>query len=644
MAGDIGIQEKAVVITTEAELGAAGHAEAPPEPRVLHQYGNIGIAEAAPGDTGTIDESFGAAGLEAGLDPIAQLGLQAFELRQSAEYIAAKQRRPYQGALWDAGPQPLLPPDPPPEIRRRLEAPEMEAFNVEAEAVVGTTSQRMTGKIAVGIIIVSGPSPDLQFSAAERQKIVAEVQNGLGWLASQSPAANITWIYDIHSVTVNAQPGSSPDKEALWRNPAMQALGYAPSWNGVVTYVNTIRTNLQTQWSYVAYFTKYPLDWFAYASIGGPRLVMQYANDGWGPDNIDRVYAHETGHIFQAPDEYKSSGCNCGGSWGYFDQPNTNCENCAPGGGVDCLMRSNSWAFCNYTPWHFGFPWPSGRTINQIDSTPASPSVAVFNSKLVVLFKANDPSNRIYATSSSNGATWPAAAKINNTDSTPASPTACVFNNRLYAIWKANDPSNRMYYSASADGVAWPAGQTINNTDSTPLAAGACVFNGKLYLFWKANDASNRIYYSASSNGTSWPGGAVINGVDSTRATPVPCVFNNRLYVFWKANDPSNRIYYSASANGTSWPSGALINNADSTPDSLSALVYGSNLLLFWKANDASNRIFVSASANGTSWPAGRQINVVDSTPVAVDSVVFNNNPYVFWKANNSSNRILFSP
>lgn len=82
---------------------------------------------------------------------------------------------------------------------------------------------------------------------------------------------------------------------------------------------------------------------------------MNYANDGWGPDNIDRVFAHETGHVFNAPDEYAKSGCDCGGEWGYFGTPNLNCANCADGGSVACIMRSNSWAMCKFTPGHYGW-------------------------------------------------------------------------------------------------------------------------------------------------------------------------------------------------------------------------------------------------------------------------------------------------
>ena len=217
-----------------------------------------------------------------------------------------------------------------------------------------------TGSVSVGVIIVEGPTSALKFSPEERVKVVAEVQNGLGWLGAQSSPTGVRFVYDIRVVTLQTRPGAddltSAQKEALWRDPAMASLGYGAGLGGVQDYVDDLRSTNSTDWAYCAFFTKYPVGWFAYASIGGPRLVMDYANDGWGPDNIDRVFAHETGHIFGAPDEYASSGCNCGGSWGFFGKPNENCETCATGGGVPCLMRANTYAMCPWTPYHLGFP------------------------------------------------------------------------------------------------------------------------------------------------------------------------------------------------------------------------------------------------------------------------------------------------
>ncbi len=206
---------------------------------------------------------------------------------------------------------------------------------------------------------MAGPG-GLQFSNAERTKIVAEVQNGLSYFAATNPKAGLTFTYDIRFVQLNVAPNpGAADLEAVWRNPAMAALGFPANWAGVGQYVESIRGAFRTRWTYCGFFTKYPLSWFGYASIGGPRIVMDYNNDGWGPDNIDRVFAHETGHIFGAPDEYAASGCNCGGAWGRHGRPNTNCQNCAPGGGIMCLMKGNDWTMCPVTPAHLG--WTPAR-------------------------------------------------------------------------------------------------------------------------------------------------------------------------------------------------------------------------------------------------------------------------------------------
>jgi hypothetical protein len=280
------------------------------------------------------------------------MGLAAFDLRQSESFGEAKANRPLQGEQWDTGA--ALAPD-------GYHVNHDDTESLVARALAGApTSARLTGKVAVGIIIVQGPTADLKFSAAEQTKVVAEVQNGLGWLGSYSTPAGVSWHYDIHVVSLTTTPGPSSltleQKETRWRDPAMAKLGYASGMAGVQKYVEDLRTKKGTDWAYCAFFTKYPVGWFAYASIGGPRLVMDYNNDGWGPDNIDRVFAHETGHIFGAPDEYASSGCSCGGSWGFYGRPNGNCANCAPNGGVPCIMKTNDWTMCSFTPAHLGFP------------------------------------------------------------------------------------------------------------------------------------------------------------------------------------------------------------------------------------------------------------------------------------------------
>ena len=368
MAGDVGIEERIIVLGPRAEttLEAVVAPIQEARGRVRHHYGPRVIIGEVTEQTeesvrAAIPEGELAGALEAlsadaqqDLDEVGRMGLAAFALRQSDEFARAKAERPYADALWDTD-EAETPVCQSPEER--------EAGALEGPA--GATSASLTGSVAVGIVIVSGPG-NLAFSAAERTTVVAEVQNGLSWLGAQFPTANISWHYDIQPVTITtpANP-NAPNLEALWRDPAMGKLGYSGNWQGVVDYVEHLRTSMGTEWTYCAFFTKYPLSHFAYASLGGPRLVMNYANDNWGPSNIDRVFAHETGHIFTAPDEYAQSGCNCGGHWGIYGYPNGNCANCAPGGGVACIMKSNSWAMCSYTPWHLGNPslitqWSTG--------------------------------------------------------------------------------------------------------------------------------------------------------------------------------------------------------------------------------------------------------------------------------------------
>jgi hypothetical protein len=340
MAGDLRLTEVAVL---EAPAGAE---ERRPAGRVLHRFGRVNIVSLSPDAPGgsiprEADELIAA---EGDLDEVERLGLAALRLRESDEYRAAKLNRPRDGEPWEMTDCIAVEPPPP-------SPPAPDAL------AAGPTSAYLEGSVAVGIVIVQGPTSGLKFSDAQRTKVIAEVQNGLGFFIETNPVSDITFSFEIRDIQLDVPADPDADGlEALWRDPAMAALGFSADWTGVLAYVEDLRTRFATRWAYCAFFTKYPLSHFAYASIGGPRLVMQYDNDGWGPDNIDRVFAHETGHIFGCPDEYASSGCDCGGSWGRFGLPNGNCENCAPGGGVECLMRGNTWALCTYTPGHLGWP------------------------------------------------------------------------------------------------------------------------------------------------------------------------------------------------------------------------------------------------------------------------------------------------
>lgn len=340
---DAGAPTVAVRVADDGSVAgrAAGEPTATPVPRVAHRYGpNVAILIGGESDEPPSSSTDLSRVDLAALSPAERLGVEAATLRQSPQWLAAKRNRPRQGDEWD--------------MRGQCRQDEPTAGRAaEAPAGAEGRNDHLEGAVAVGIVIVDGPTPALRFTAAERTKVIAEVQAGLSYLVGVSPSANVSFLYDIRtpSISVPADPNlPEDDLEAHWRAPALEAMGFASTG----AYVDHIRQNLGTRWTYAAYFVKYPVQHFAYQT--GDRVIMQYANDGWGPDNIDRVFAHETGHVFGAPDEYKDSNCTCGGAYGRFGEPNDNCENC--GGSATCLMKKNDYQLCKHTYRHLGWRSP----------------------------------------------------------------------------------------------------------------------------------------------------------------------------------------------------------------------------------------------------------------------------------------------
>jgi hypothetical protein len=246
-------------------------------------------------------------------------------------------------------------------IFRRTPAGDWQNMPGALKQISASSNSLLWGVNAGDAIFTGNASSGLKFTNAEESTVMAEVIEGLAFLASAEPLANVTFVYDWRPVTVSATPGPIPplgDKyepfEAPWRNAALQAMGFAASRQGSVDYVNSLIASKGTNWGYVAFFTKYPVGHFAYA--GGERLVMAYSNDNWRPDRINQVFAHESGHIFGAADEYGS--CTCGGS-GQFNIANSNCRNCTSSQ-ADCLMNGNTLQLCNWSRGQLGWStWDS---------------------------------------------------------------------------------------------------------------------------------------------------------------------------------------------------------------------------------------------------------------------------------------------
>lgn len=339
-----------------AERSAAARV-APAGAQVMHVYGpRVMIGRVPPESTAALRAAAPVARIaDAAVEQIPpdlseaeRLGLEAWNARQTDEFARAKEERPHSGVSWDT----IEPPD----VEETMHGEARSGESAERLAPPPDMSAFLIGSVAVALVIVEGPTPDLQFSQADRTKVVAEVQEGLTWLAQQEPRANVSWSYDIRTLRVPVAPNTGlsgfEPRERLWRDPAMQQLGFAGNLQGVIDFVAAIRRTLGTDWGFAGFFTKYPLHHFAYASK--PRLVMHFDNGAWGSDNIDRVFTHEAGHLFGCPDEYTASNCDCQKLFGVLRERNGNCRTCASPF-VDCLMEANTWAMCDFTRTHLGW-------------------------------------------------------------------------------------------------------------------------------------------------------------------------------------------------------------------------------------------------------------------------------------------------
>lgn len=349
MAGDLSISER--VFLKPRELDADAFRAAAPDVFVLHEYGErVRITADDADEFRALGAAFPdddiAVGDATELDPEGRLGLDAFELRTSSEFRTAAESHPLNGRQWDyAGP--MNAPDPPPDGAGE----EIGAAKAPAAA------RPLAGRIAVWTVIVGGPAPALQFTAQEQTDLAAQIQNGLTFLGGQKPGG-ITWVHETTVVAISepvlGPGGSYQTYEAVFRDPALAHMGFAAGTAGVAAAVADLCTRKSCGNGMLAFFTKYPTGHFAYAWPNDAYLVMNHANDGYGPGRIDRVFAHETCHLFGCPDEYAASGCTCDGSWGSSGGPNSNCENCSGVTTPDCIMRKNEWAICPFTRGHLG--------------------------------------------------------------------------------------------------------------------------------------------------------------------------------------------------------------------------------------------------------------------------------------------------
>ncbi|MDQ6948348.1 MAG: hypothetical protein M3256_19320 [Actinomycetota bacterium] len=262
-------------------------------------------------------------------------------------------------------------------------------------------NRALIGNSAVGLVMVEGPG-SMAFSLGERLTVAVEVSQGFDMIYRLSAASpvnpHLLFLTETRFVTLTLDPATVPAPtgagaaaeyepcEAPWRDAALAALGYSAGTAGINSYVQYL---MSKAWAvgvtptsgYVVFVTKYNAAWMAYCRSSLKYLVLQYPwlattvpdkfggtnVSGWGSTNIDRVFAHETGHIFGAPDEYRASSCSNTAPFGALGVVNGNCE-VGTASPVACLMAHNTENLCSFTPGHWG--WVDANRDGVLDVSP----------------------------------------------------------------------------------------------------------------------------------------------------------------------------------------------------------------------------------------------------------------------------------
>jgi hypothetical protein len=153
-----------------------------------------------------------------------------------------------------------------------------------------------------------------------------------------------------------------------FQNPIMDALGYSGANQTVKmrAFCNDLRAEEETDWAYLAFLLVGKNTVRAHASFGGPSTVLMANSAANG-----YVYAHETGHIFNAFDEYFEQGAsNFRSRQSRFGVPNGN-HHFRNHPVQPSMMAANYRTISGYTAVHLGLA-DSVRYITVVTDPPAA--------------------------------------------------------------------------------------------------------------------------------------------------------------------------------------------------------------------------------------------------------------------------------
>jgi hypothetical protein len=182
-----------------------------------------------------------------------------------------------------------------------------------------------------------------------------------------------------------------------------------------------------------------------------------------------------------------------------------------------------------------GFNYPNGPLRVGTQSSKTAPALCQFKNELILAYVANNSSNDLIIATSSNWMnafqagspppTWTESQVGIPPQSSKTAPALCVFNNNtLVLAYVANNSSNDLIITTSSDGKTWTPDTQVSGQSSemTPAISAFTEPNGnqKLLLTYIAANSSNHLIVTTSSDAKTWTPNTQVSGGQSSKFGP----------------------------------------------------------------------------------------------------------------------------
>jgi hypothetical protein len=282
-----------------------------------------------------------------------------------------------------------------------------------------------------------------------------------------------------------------------------------------------------------------------------------------------------------------------------------------------------------------GVSWSGTRKIGQ--AAKGRPSLAFFNGKYWLAFRADNKTGAVLVCSSPDGVNWSDNMKIGQAAKT--SPCLTVFKNQLWMAFGANDGSDRILLCSSSDGEHWSDNAVVDHESN--CGPSIVEFDKKLWLAFVSsyyNDINGTgegvgaglLYLLTSSDGTNWINkqtgtGAAHRSMGGFFSKISPClfVFKSQLWVAYVNPNESahDQVVLQASSDGVQssdrWGGGMRSRTVPVVAG------FGSKLVMGFVADNSTKSLLTSTSADGKSWSTDSKIGQASDA-----------SPALAWKGN----------